>query len=168
MPAYKPRRLSIWGKLFLIALTLGYLFLVYQLPWSLILVGILFIFSYINNKKYKRKILEIANSRPDYDIGNFAKSFDCRQVDTWIIRAVYEQTQKYLESIYPEFPLHPEDKIYEDIFQDPDDFEMDLVDEIAQRSGRSLDNIEKNPYSQKLETIRDVVLMFNEQPKVTA
>jgi len=43
-----------------------------------------------SSKNDKRRLDALANSRPGETICQFARSFDTRAVDTWIIRAVYE------------------------------------------------------------------------------
>ena len=49
---------------------------------------------------------------------------------------------------------------------DDEDLDMDLVAEIGQRTGRSMENAEKNPYYGKVSTVEDLVLFFNLQPKI--
>jgi hypothetical protein len=51
---------------------------------------------------------------------------------------------------------------------DEDDLDLDLIEEIAQRTGRSMENFESNPYYGKVTTARDLVLFFNHQAGVTA
>ncbi len=42
---------------------------------------------------------------------------------------------------------------------------MDIVAQIAQRTGRSLSNTTANLYYSKVKTVGDLVLFFNAQPK---
>ena len=51
---------------------------------------------------------------------------------------------------------------------DEDDLDLDLVEEIAQRTSRSLDGYESNPYYGKVTTARNLVLFFNYQDRASA
>ena len=46
---------------------------------------------------------------------------------------------------------------------DDEDLDLDLVEEISERTGISLDNYEQNPYYGKVNTVRNLVLFFNQQ-----
>jgi hypothetical protein len=60
-------------------------------------------------------------------------------VDTWVIRAVYDALQDYLVPAFPDFPLRASDRLVKTLVADADDLDMDIVAEIAQRTGRSLE-----------------------------
>ncbi|EDX89816.1 hypothetical protein ADG881_1918 [Alcanivorax sp. DG881] len=51
---------------------------------------------------------------------------------------------------------------------DQDDLDLDLVEEIAQRTSRSFDGYESNPYYGKVTTARNLVLFFNHQARASA
>jgi len=112
-----------------------------------------------------RQLLALASRREGQSICDFARDFDPRAVDTWIIRAVYEQLQGQLEHLHPAFPVRADDRLKEDLLLDPDDLDMDFAQEVEIRTGRSLDDGERNPYFSKVSTVRDVVLFFQYQPK---
>ena len=99
-----------------------------------------------------------------HDIGNFARSFNCRKIDTWVIRAVYEQIQDYVSTEKITLPIYAEDNLFEDLEIGEEDLYEDLSEEIAQRTGRSFDNVENNPYFNKVNTVGDLVNFFNNQP----
>lgn len=61
-------------------------------------------------------------------------------------------------------PLKPTDDIFELLEIDSEDLDMDILEEIAQRTGRSIENTERNPFYGKVQTLEDLVLFFNEQP----
>jgi len=117
------------------------------------------------NQKRNEALRALATSRHGHSICEFAREFDPHTVDTWVIRAVYEQLQDYLEAIVPNFPIHAEDRLLGQIIDDPDDLDLDLVKEIAQRTGRSLEHAEQNPFYNQVTTVRGLVLFFNAQPK---
>jgi hypothetical protein len=46
---------------------------------------------------------------------------------------------------------------------DPEDLDYD-IEELAEKIGRTSNNIESNPYYGKVITVRDLVYFFNNQP----
>ena len=79
----------------------------------------------------KRRLKAMAAARSGESVCTFARSFDCAATDTWVIRAVYEQLQSYLQSEVPTFPLRRDDNLVKQLGIDPEDLAVDLVDEIA-------------------------------------
>jgi hypothetical protein len=102
----------------------------------------------------------IAKDREGESICQFARGFDCRSVDTWIIRAVYEEFSG-------SFPLRPSDRLKEDLHIAGDDVDYAAM-HIAKRTGRGLNGSERNPLYGKIKTLRDVVMFFHHQPRDTA
>lgn len=116
-------------------------------------------------KREDSKLLTLASSREGQTICEFAREFDARAVDTWVVRAVYEQVQGQLRHIHPRFPVRADDRLKEDLLLDDDDLDMDLAQEIEQRTGRSVDACDHNPYFGRVKTVRDLVLFFQHQPR---
>ncbi len=83
-------------------------------------------------------------------------------MDTWVIRAVYEEVCRQMAS--PGFPLHPEDNLWKTLRLDEDDLDWEIAEAVAQRTGRPLANYESNPYYEKVQTVGDLVMFFNAQP----
>jgi hypothetical protein len=69
-----------------------------------------------------------------------------------------------LVSVHPQFPVRASDRLQKVLIDDPDDLDMAIAYEIAERTGRSLDAHEANPYFNKVVTVSDLVLFFNAQP----
>ncbi|RQO58068.1 hypothetical protein DBR47_14800 [Paucibacter sp. KBW04] len=109
-------------------------------------------------------MLTLASEREGQSICEFARDFDARAVNTWIIRAVYEQLQEQLKHIHPAFPVRADDRLKEDLLLDDDDLDMDLAQEVEARTGISIDQSGNNPYFGKVKTVRDFVLFFQSQP----
>jgi hypothetical protein len=88
----------------------------------------------------------IASERMGEDIGTFARAFDRRTepFDPWVVRATWEALQ------FVGIPLRPTDRLGEDLCIDD---ELDLVSEIAERTGHSLADIEANPYFARCSTL---------------
>ncbi len=118
-------------------------------------------------KAARMRFSELAASRDGESICQFARSFDTRRVDTWIIRAVYEALQEELAFAHPSIPVRASDTL-PTLLIDPDALDMAVAPEVARRTGRSLDHIEANPYYGRVKSVRDLVMCFNEQPKALA
>ena len=95
-----------------------------------------------------------------------ARSFDTRAVDTWVIRAVHDTLQRELESDRPAFPTRASDHL-EAILSDPDDLDLNLVPEVARLSGRWLDDAARNPHYERVWSVADLVMFFNEQARAS-
>ncbi len=107
--------------------------------------------AFLQNKKVKK----MAEKRKEETICTFARQLNCREVDTWIIRAVYEELLVYFG-----YPPHLEDS-FDKI--DPEDVD-DMGIAISERIGRPLNESEKNPYFGKVKTVRDMIFFFTAQP----
>lgn len=169
MPRYISKPIGAGGWLTLFFLTGLTLWGMITRPLLLAAAVILFTLFYAVVRprffREEQQLLALAALRADDSICEFAKEFDCRKVDTWIIRAVYEQLQMRLRHVHPAFPVRAGDRLKEDLLLDDDDLEMDLIHEIEVRTGRSLKDFSANPYRSKVATVSDLVLFFQAQPK---
>ncbi len=95
-------------------------------------------------------------ARMSETICDFARSFDCRDIDTWIIRAVFEEFSD-------RHPIRSTDSFEDDLCIYDEDLEDSIVS-IANRIGRSLDDVEGNPFYGRIHTVYDLVMFFQEQP----
>ncbi|MDF7802130.1 hypothetical protein P4C99_21845 [Pontiellaceae bacterium B1224] len=162
MPEEIPQRTSVVGYAILASLLLGLVWLCIKRPVMIPILGILAFIFWVSNKVEEKRLSKISDERTDESICTFARSFDCHEIDTWIIRAVYEEIQKYL--MKDNFPLKASDRIDEDLRIDREDLD-DIAQVIAQRAGYSFDNNESNPYYDEVNTVEDLVLFFHCQPK---
>lgn len=117
------------------------------------------------NKREKRRLEGICSTRDEESICTFARSFPTRHVDTWVIRTAHQEIQQLMKSYIPAFRVRASDSLLDDLNIDSDDIE-DLLVDIATRSGHSLDETEKNPFYGKINTVRDLVLFVNAQPRL--
>jgi hypothetical protein len=106
----------------------------------------------------RQRCRNIAKARAGESICQFARSFDRKTVDPWVIRAVYEELSN-------EFPIRRSDSFYPDLRIDADD-QDDYFEVIALRLGRSLENSKDNPWFGKVETVGDFVFALQCQPKL--
>ena len=165
MPKFKEQPTSFLGWFFLVLFIGALIFLFYRIPYALLLIPIFIVFEIKDNKKRNTHFKEMLQNRQHESICTFSRYFECRKVDTWVIRAVYEQLQNHLDKKFCNFPIRPTDDVFTDLLIDDDDFQLDIVDEIAQRTGRTLDNAESNIYYEKANIVENLVYFFNEQPK---
>lgn len=114
------------------------------------------------NKREKRRYEALARSRQGVSICEFARSFDTRQTDTWIMRATYQELQQWLQPYVTAFPVCASDRLSADFHLDADDVD-DLLQEIAARSGRSLEKTADNPWYGSVHTVKDLVAFINAQ-----
>ncbi len=162
MPKYRPEIVKFtwreWIFFILFLFIIGFMF--WAKPFALLAVIFVFAFGYILNIIDDKKLQKIALKRKNYNIGDFAKSFDLKNTDTWIIRAVYEELQDCLS--IKNFPIFADDNITKLFHIDGEEID-ELLEIVAQRTGRSLENLEQNPYFNTEPTARNIVLLLNKQ-----
>jgi len=113
---------------------------------------------------WHKKLIKRLNSREDVNICTFARSFDCRNVNTWIIRATYEEIQRYLDpKTLP--PIKASDRLWEDLHIEADDAEF-IAAAIAKRIGYDLKDTKSNPHYDRVKTVEDLVLFLTNQPRI--
>ena len=168
MPKYEPKAANKPALIGLLLLTAA--IVIYQPVFLAIIAGIAllaFVWNKFEEPKIEKYFAELCEERKGLSICDFAREFDPRVVDTWIIRAVYEQLQAALAT-KQKLPIKASDNLFDTLKLDKDDFDLDLVEEIAQRTGRSMEKFESNPYYGKVTTARNLVLFFNHQACVNA
>lgn len=112
------------------------------------------------------RLARMAQSRAGESICQFARSIDCRRVDTWVVRAVYEELQRSLSAAVA-VPLRLTDNLQRDLRLDADDLD-DLVADMAQRARRSLADTSANPLFGEVTTVGDLVEFLQAQPRLAA
>jgi len=170
MPKLQRPKPSLGIKLLAALLVLGLCYGGYAAfmaaPWVSTTVLVAVVASTMVTTHHNRRTLQsLASQRAGESICGFARSFDPRVVDTWVVRAVYEQLQAELDDLSSQFPVRASDDLLDNLLLDPDDLDMSLAPDIAQRTGRSLDHADGNPYFGKVHTARDLVLFFNAQAR---
>ena len=116
----------------------------------------------------RRKLRALARVRDGESICTFVRALPVRELDTWVVRAVFEELQAYLSHVVPAFPVRPSDRLTDTLQIDAEDLESDLAERVAQRSGRTLDHAEANPYCGKVDTVEAFVRFLCEQPRRAA
>ena len=166
MPPASAHKYTTASILILCALVLALAWWCYTEPVIIfILVGfaiILFIETRFTRNHYRR----LSASRPDDNLCTFARSFDCREVDTWLIRAVYDALQDQIKDKNGiPFPIRPTDLLREDLKIDDEDLD-DMAVDIANRAGYDLNEVNENPLYGKVRTVYDMIIFFTHQLKI--
>jgi len=117
-----------------------------------------------------RRLRRLAGDRVGEDIGTFARAFDRRRepFDPRVVRAVWDALQPYVAFSGGSVPLRPTDRIDEDLNIDADDIDMGVLQEIAERVGRTLENVEANSIYGHVATVGDLVRLVSAQPSRAA
>ena len=124
----------------------------------LIFIVLILVLSGVGIEKYEK----LKRLRKDWDIGKFAKEFNLKEVDTWIVRAVYEAVYDEVE-----IPIRADDDIDKDLGIDMGDLGFDeILINVSQRTGRVLteESVEYDDI-ENIKTIRDLVYFFNGLPQ---
>uniref|UniRef100_UPI001E3558EC hypothetical protein n=1 Tax=Pelomonas sp. KK5 TaxID=1855730 RepID=UPI001E3558EC len=168
MQKFTRRPLGLAGWLFIACFLAAIAYLAATRPQTFLVVlcgfAVLLWIAHSQSQRDAQKLVELACQREGQTICEFARDFDARAIDTWIIRAVYDQLQERLQHVHPSFPIRANDRLKEDLMLDDDDLDMDLAPEVEVLTGRSMVNSERNPYFGKVKTVRDFVLFFQNQP----
>ncbi len=132
----------------------------------LYIIGALIAFGIIYTIIDNRRMTRIAEERGLPDICGFARSFNYREIDTKIIREVWNEVHDNLgEFNGTKFPIRANDLFEETYKLDPEDLEYAYW-AIADKLGISTDNPEKNPYWNKVKSVHDLVQFLHHQPRV--
>jgi hypothetical protein len=122
---------------------------------------------YVNNFRHKNKLQKLASTRENESICTFTQGIDLRLIDTWVVRAVYEEIQGYLSSSFKNFPLRWNDDLIGDLMIDQGDLEDLIASDITERTNRSGEPFPNNPYYGKVKTVGDLVMLINGQPAIS-
>ncbi len=168
MPQYQAKKAGVLPILVLGLILIAALIISNEFRYVFIALLFLILSFYIYDKpKYEQHFNKLVKARRSLSICDFAREFDPKEIDTWVIRATYEEVQKIL-GLKISFPIKGSDNLKEDLLLDDDDLDIDLVEMIAQRTGRTLNNYENNPYYGEVTTVKKLVLFMNSQAKANA
>jgi hypothetical protein len=165
MPPAPDQHCGIVGWAILLALAGGLLYLLYLFPTIVLsILGVFAVLGSISANNRRRHLGRLAAGRQGESTCTFARSFDYRNMDMWILRAVYEELQSWCKIGSQDFPLRATDRL-DDLRVDLEIFEDSSLEKIAHRTGRSLDNTDQNPLFGKIVTVNDLVMFFSYQRK---
>ena len=113
----------------------------------------------------QRRLRRLAETRAGESLCTFARAFDRRATDFWVVRAVYEELRPYCRFRGRQVPVRPTDSLTDDLHIDGDDLEGIARDATA-RVGRVFENLAGNPWYGRVDTIGDMVAFEQHQPKL--
>jgi hypothetical protein len=167
VPRVEQRPVSATGWTVLAVFGASVLFVIWQYPFaSVAFIALVVGWSIVSNRNDRAHLQSLAATRSGESICHFAREVDCRVVDTWIVRAAYEEIQEHLSGLLPNFPVRGSDRLIEDLRIDPDDLDEVLAIDMAERSRRDLAEAEQNPYFGKVRTVRDLMMFLQAQPRL--
>jgi acyl carrier protein len=123
-------------------------------------VLVVWIAGVIQNRRMRR----VAAKRSEDLICSFARSLDCRHLDTQVIRATYEEFQHYLQDVSPTFPIRRTDRFEKDLHIDGDDV-TDILVAVTKRCDRVNEFTAAWPKERKIETVADLIQYVCNLPK---
>ncbi len=126
-------------------------------------VVVIILIRVVTDTAKKRRLIK---ERKNDSICTFARSFDCHSIDPWVIRAAYEGIGSYMICDEERVPLRADDFLFNDLNIDHEDLDGSLKI-IMNRSQRSYEDMQFNPYYGRVKTIRDLIMFCNLQPKLT-
>ena len=151
----------IWLALAVVAVAA----LVYAYPPAVVPILALVAWVGLGTNQRKNLRARLADERRGESICTFVRSFPRRSVDAWVLRAVYEALDRAVGSSFAPRSTDPLDFLLG--FAEDEDVE-DLIVEVADRVGRSLDDPERNPHYGRIATVGDVVRFLSAQPPTPA
>ena len=141
-----PRSLSL--RLLPLMVPAGLAWVVLQEPLLLLVLAGAALLVDHQLRQERAHLAHLAAQRQGESICQFARAFPRREVDTWVIRA--------------------DDRLKQDLWLDDDDLDLDLLEEMARLSGRSLERVGDNPWFGRVDRARDLVLFLDRQPRLAA
>ncbi len=166
MPAPESRAKRLRGYLVIAVFLGGYACSLWAWPSPMLALSLLLaLVVLVERRRYKRHIRAIIESRPGESVCTFVRAVAFREIDTRVVRAVFEQLQNHVGDGHAPFPIRPSDRLTEDLRIDDDELELEVANEIAQRSARDLSETRSNPYYGKVVTVEDLIRFFCAQPR---
>ncbi|WP_415905914.1 hypothetical protein ACMXYX_08600 [Neptuniibacter sp. QD72_48] len=133
---------------------------------DLYIIGAIIILMLILSALEHFRMKRLSNERGEADICKYATSFDYRNVDTKIMREVWNELHLWLGKYDGKpFPIETKDTFDNTYNMDPDDLD-DIYLAVAERLGINTDSPEKNPYFNKVTSVKNLVLFLHHQPRV--
>ena len=165
IPKYTPPRMRWYGWVFGAVMASGLVALLITHPFGATagIAGFAAL-TFLLNRRHSRLLASLSATREGESICQFARSFDCRKVDTWIIRAAYEELQSYLRK-RGSLPIRATDHLERDLLIDDEELDWTIAPAIAARTGRSMERGDENPYFGRVTSVADLVMFFDQQPR---
>ncbi len=127
-------------------------------------VGCLMVGGLHSGRRWDRRLRSLARQRKGFSLCDFARSFDTRSIDTWVIRAVWDVLSEQVNRAGPQgftLPIFADDPLAGVFMLEDDEDLLDTLEDIAYRAGRTVAWTDqyKMPAS-----VREVVMLLNAMP----
>ena len=129
-----------------------------------VVLGIVLIIA-LHNIWDDRRVRRLAMTRRGENICTFARSFDRRETDFWVVRAVHDELRPYCTFRGGRLPVRRSDSLTDDLHIEGDDLES-IARAATVRVGRVFGELEANPWYGRVATVGDMVAFVQHQPKV--
>ncbi|POP45930.1 hypothetical protein CHU32_09005 [Superficieibacter electus] len=179
----RPARVTPVGWLILVGLSGAALYWIYRMIVGFMHDGEPFIFFFSaflawfivftvqDNRQLMAQHRALADARRGKSICDFARSFNLREVDTWVIRAVWNVLSESVNREGPDgfiIPIFVDDRLADEFMLEDEDDLLDTLEDMAFRAGRSTELLGTDGFSGPLVTVRDAVLLLNALPMTGA
>ena len=143
---------GLWLKVFLLLVVLAAGALLYE-QHAALAVGVLLVGGCSWVALSPKAEIDVAARKND-NLIDFARQFDVRVVNAWVVRSTYEQLELWLG-----FPVHPSDRLRQDLKLSAVDLE-DIVFQVLFRVGR----IRPESWLIEVKTVRELIYFINTLP----
>lgn len=135
---------------------------IFSLTGRVIVIGLtlLIVLDHVSDQ---RRLRWLALARAGENLCTFARAFDRRQTNYWVLRAVYDALRPYCTFQGGRMPLRPSDSLERNLHIDSDDL-TDIARDATGRVGRAFEDLEANPFYGRVDTVRDLVAFVQHQP----
>jgi acyl carrier protein len=131
-----------------------------------VIVGGIIVLIAVHHVFDQRRLRRLALARLGEDVCSFARSFDRRATDFWVVRAIHDELRPYVRFRSGQLPIRASDTLDRDLRIDSEDL-VDIARDACLRTGRAFENLEANPHYDRVTTVADLVAFVQHQPKAS-
>ncbi len=153
MPKHNVWAVGLWLKAFVLVVVLGAGVLLYE-QHGVFAVGVLFVGVCVWVALSPKAAIDVHARRND-NLIDFARQFDVRVVNAWVVRSTYEQLELWLG-----FPVHPSDRLRLDLKLSAAD-----VGEIVSQVLVRVERFRPEGWLIEAKTVRELIVFINTLPK---
>ena len=153
MPKHNVWAVGLWLKAFVLVVVLGAGVLLYE-QHGVFAVGVLFVGVCVWVALSPKAAIDVHARRND-NLIDFARQFDVRVVNAWVVRSTYEQLELWLG-----FPVHPSDRLRLDLKLSAAD-----VGEIVSQVLFRVERFRPESWLVEAKTVRELIVFINTLPK---
>lgn len=138
---------------------------VFSMTGRVIVVGLVLLLL-VDQVGDRRRLRRLALFRQGEDLCSFARAFDRRTTNYWVVRAVYDELRPYCTFRGGRVPLRPSDSLEQELRIGSDDL-TDIARDATVRTGRVFENLQANPLYGRVSTVADLIAFVQYQPSAS-